>query len=99
MIPWIALHSSCFTTLQHIPDNQVRTIIMKLCNSVKRRLLSQRAKVVKQKAMAGVELLGAGAALTRGSMLLEEMVSSKNPQVEAHDNVYATDKGTTLFKV
>ena len=72
---------------------------MNLWNSVKRRLSSQGAKVFKQKAVAGAELVSAVAALTSGSMLLEEMVSSKNLQVAGHDNIYATDNGATLFKV
>ena len=39
------------------------------------------------------------AALTSGSMLLEEMVSTKNPQVEGHNNIYATNNGETLFEM
>ena len=60
MIPWIAIASSCFTTLQHVPDNKARTFVMNLWNSVKRRMTSQRAKITKPKVMAGVELVGAG---------------------------------------
>ena len=67
--------------------------------SIKRRLTTKNAKAVKKKALAGAELVSAGAALTGGSMLLEEIVSSKDPQVVSHDNVYATDNGSTLFKV
>lgn len=32
-------------------------------------------------------------------MLLEEMVSTKNPQVEGHNNIYATNNGETLFEM
>ena len=71
---------------------------MNLWNSVK-RMSSQRANIAKQKAIAGVELVGAGAALTGGSMLLEEIVSSKNLQIEGHDNISATDNAATLFKM
>ena len=46
--------------------------------------------------LAGVELVGAGAALTGGAMLLEEAAKPKLPQ--GHDNVYATNNGPTLFK-
>lgn len=47
--------------------------------------------------MAGVELVGTGAALTGGAMLLEE---ATKPEVAptGHDNVYETDNGATLFK-
>ena len=31
-------------------------------------------------------------------MLLEEMVSTKNLQVEGHNNIYATNNGATLFE-
>ena len=54
------------------------------------------AKRIKGKVLAGVELVGAGAALTGGAMLLEEAAKPKLPQ--GHDNVYATDNGATLFK-
>ena len=67
--------------------------------AVKRRLTTKNAKAVKQKAFTGAELVGAGVALTGGSMLLEEMVKSKDPQVVSHNNVFATDNGATLFKV
>ena len=40
--------------------------------------------------MASVELVGAGAALTGGAMLLEE--ATKPKVAPGHDNVYATDK-------
>ena len=39
------------------------------------------------------------AALTSGSMLLEEMVSTKNPQVKGHNNIYATNNGATFFEM
>ena len=53
-------------------------------------------KKIKGKTLAGVELVGAGAALTGGAMLLEEAAKPKLPQ--GHDNVYATDSRPSLFK-
>ena len=53
-------------------------------------------KRIKSKVVAGVELVGAGAALTGGAMLLEEAAKPKLPQ--GHDNVYATASGPSLFK-
>ena len=73
--------------------------MMHVWNGVKCRMSSQRAKIAKKKAMAGAELVAAGAALTGGSILMEELFNSKTPQVEDHNNVYATDSGATLFKV
>ena len=67
--------------------------------AVKRWLTAKNTKAIKQKAFTGAELVGAGAALTGGSMLLEEIVKTKEPQAVGHDNVYATDNGATLFKV
>ena len=66
--------------------------------SVKRRLTKKNTKAIKQKAVAGAELVSAGAALTGGLMLLKEMVKSNKPQVTGQDNIYATDNGATLFK-
>ena len=71
---------------------------MNVWSSVKRRMQSKRAKAVKKKAVAAGELVAAGAALTGGSMLLKEMVKPSEPQLAAHDNVYTTDNGATLFK-
>ena len=48
--------------------------------------------------MAGVELVGAGAALTGGAMLLEEATKPKMAPTTGHDNIYVTDNGATLFK-
>ena len=50
---------------------------MNLWTNIKRRFTAKNAKVVKKKAMAGAELVAAGAALTGGSMLLKEMVKPK----------------------
>ena len=61
---------------------------IKMWTDIKKRLNKNRIKVAKQKAMTGVELVGAGAALTGGSILMEKMVeSSPSPQVTGHDNV------------
>ena len=43
--------------------------------------------------------MGAGAALTGGSILMEELVNSKTPQIQGHHNVYTVDSGPTQFKV
>ena len=59
---------------------------------------SKRAKAVKKKAVTAGELVAAGAALTDGSLLLEEMVRPGDPKLAGHDNIYATDNGATLFK-
>ena len=72
---------------------------MHLWNSIKWRILSQRAKITKKKVMAGAELKAVGAALTGGSLLIEELASSKTPQVKGHDNIYATNNEATLLKV
>ena len=48
--------------------------------------------------MAGVELVGASAALTGSAMLLEEATKPKMAPTTGHDNIYATDNGATLFK-
>ena len=71
---------------------------MNIWSSVKRRLKTKQAKAIKKKATAAGELVVAGAALTRGAMLLEEVAKPSEPQLAGHDNVYATDNGATLFK-
>ena len=71
---------------------------MNIWSSVKRRLKTKRAKAIKKKATAAGELVVAGAALTGGAMLLEEVAKPNEPQLAGHDNVYATDNGATLFK-
>ena len=69
---------------------------MNLWSGIRRRFQTKTAKRIKNKALAGVELVGAGAALTGGAMLLEEAAKPKLPQ--GHDNVNATDSGPYLFK-
>ena len=57
-------------------------------------------RIAKQKVIAGVELVGAGAALTGGSILMEKMVESPpSPQVTRHDNVYAADSSPSFIKI
>ena len=56
----------------------------------------KKAKAVKEKAVAAGELVAASAALTGGSMLLEEMVKLKEPQLAGCDNVYVTDNRARL---
>ena len=65
-------------------------------SGIRRRFQTKAMKRVRGKVMTGVELVGAGAALTGGAMLLEEAAKPKLPQ--GHDNVYATDSGPSLFK-
>ena len=71
---------------------------MNIWSNVKRRLKTKRAKAIKKKATAAGKLVIAGAALTGGAMLLEEVAKPNEPQLAGHDNVYATDNGATLFK-
>ena len=59
---------------------------------------SSRAKIAKKKAVAGAEIVATGAALTGSSILIEELVNTKIPQVQGHDNIYATDSGATQSK-
>ena len=57
-------------------------------------------KIAKQKAMTGVELVGSGAALTGGSILMEKMVESPpGPQFTGHDNIYAADSSPSFIKI
>ena len=59
-----------------------------------------RRKLIRQKAVAGAELVGASAALTGGSILMERMVDSEpEPQLSGHDNVYTVDSSPSFFKV
>ena len=71
---------------------------MNIWSSIKRRMQTKRAKAVKKKAVAAGELVAAGAALTGGSLLLEEMVKPGDPKLAGHDNIYTRDNGATLFK-
>ena len=58
---------------------------MNMWNSVKRRMTKKNAKAVKKKAVAAGELVAAGAVLTGGSTLLEDIVKPKEPQLTAHE--------------
>ena len=69
---------------------------MNLWSGIRKRFQTKTAKRVKSKVLAGVELVGAGAALTAGAMLLEEAAKPKLPQ--GHNNLYVTDNRATLFK-
>ena len=86
---------SDFTYSTTLPTGQRKFIPLPRMNmwaKIKRRLNKDRRRIVKQKAIAGVELVGAGAALTGGSILMENMVESPpGPQVTGYDNVYAAD--------
>ena len=67
---------------------------------IKRRLNKDRRRIVKQKAIAGVEVVGAGAALTGGSILVEKMIESPpGPQGTGHDNIYTADSSPSFIKI
>ena len=73
---------------------------MHIWAKIKRRLNKDRRRIARQKAIAGVELVGAGAALTRGSILMEKMVDSQpSPKVTGHDNIYAADSSPSFIKI
>ena len=66
--------------LFHYFANRVREVhpdkMVNMWSNIKRRLNKDRRRLIKQKAVAGVELVGAGAALTGGSILMEKMIVS-----------------------
>ena len=67
---------------------------------IKQRMNKNRRKVIRQKAVTGMELVGAGAALTGGSILMEKMVDSEpSPQLSGHDNIYAVDLSPSFIKI
>ena len=73
---------------------------MNMWAKIKQRLNKDRRRIVKQKAIAGIELVGAGAALTGGSILMEKMIESPpGPQVTGHDNIYAADSSPSFIKI
>ena len=73
---------------------------MNIWSKIKRRLNKDRRRIVKHKAITGVELVGAGAALTGGSILMEKMIESPpGPQVTGHDNIYAADSSPSFIKI
>ena len=73
---------------------------MQMWTKIKWRLNKDRWKVVRQKAVTGMELVGAGPALTGGSILMEKMVDSEpSPQLSGHDNIYAVDLSPSFIKV
>ena len=49
---------------------------MQMWTKIKRRMNKDRRKLMRQKAVAGAELVAAGTALTGGSILMENMVDS-----------------------
>ena len=56
--------------------------------------------MIRQKAVASMKLVGAGTALTRGSILMEKMVDSEpSPQLSGHDNIYAADLSPSFIKI
>ena len=73
---------------------------MKIWADIKKRLSKNRMRIAKHKAIGGVELVGAGAALTGGSILMEKVVESPpSPQFTGHDNIYAADSSPSFIKI
>ena len=73
---------------------------MQMWTKIKQRMNKDRRKLIRQKAVAGAELVGAGAALTGGSILMEKMDDSDpSPQLSGHNNVYGLDSSPSFFKV
>ena len=65
---------------------------MHMWAKIKWRLNKDRRRIARQKAIAGMELVEAGGALTGGSILMEKMVDSEpSPQLRGHNNIYAAD--------
>ena len=97
---WIKLDSICSITSPIDPRRFVPRLKMNMWTNIKKHLSKSKMKVAKQKAMAGVELVGAGAALTGGSILMEKMVESlPSPQVSGHDNIYASDYSPSFIEI
>ena len=75
-----------------LPTGQRKFIPLPTMNiwaKIKRWLNKDRRRIVKQKAIAGVELVGAGAELTGGSILMEKMIESPpGTQVAGHYIIY-----------
>ena len=67
--------------------------------AMKKRFQTKTAKAIRDKAFMGVKLVGTGAALTGGAMLLEEGAKPKMALAVGHDNVYATDNGAHSSKL
>ena len=75
-------------------------ITMQMWTKIKRRMNKDRRMMIRQKAVAGMELVGAGAALTGGSILMEKIVDSEpSRQLSGHDNVYAVDSSPSFIKL
>lgn len=74
-------------------------MILNPWSTIKKRFTVKNAKVIRNKALAGAELVAAGTALTGRAMLLEEAVTPKRTPIPGHNNMYATDNGASLFKV
>ena len=55
---------------------------MRIWKSIKRRLgKERRLKEMKKKAVAGLELVGSGALLTGGSVLMERLTEDDSPSI------------------
>ena len=73
---------------------------MKMWTKIKRRMNKDRRKVIRQKSLAGMELVRAGTALTGGSILMEKMVDLEpSPQLSGHDNIYTVDSLPSFIKI
>ena len=67
--------------------------------TIKKRFTVKNTVKIRNKALAGAELVAAGAVLTGGAMLLEEAATPKRTPIPGHNNVYAMDNRASLFKV
>ena len=75
------LYRSSTTTLLPAHSTTHCTSNINIWNSIKRRMQTKRAKAIKKKELTAGELVGAGTALTGGSLLLEEVVKPGEPQL------------------
>ena len=71
---------------------------MRIWSTIRRRLgKAGRTKKMK-KAMTGIELVGAGALLTGGSVLMERLTKNNTPSISRQDIVYNEDNSPSFFK-
>ena len=72
---------------------------IRIWSTIRRRLgKAGRAKEMKKKAMTGIELVGAGALLTGGSVLMERLTKNNTPSISGQDIVYNEDNSPLVFK-
>ena len=72
---------------------------IRIWSTIRRRLgKAGRAKEMKKKAMTGIELVGAGALLTGGSVLMERLTKNNTPSISGQDIIYNEDNSVLVFK-